>query len=186
MTFSPGIEFIAAEGLRCRRVRRLAIREAVYAGAVIARLTEGAGFHPVGIVRGRAVAAESRKFRRAGDSDPPTRHFADAFPWRHIDYQWKATPSPMLQSNSASWKSSTLDKISITGFQCRAARGLIGMDQNTLAAEASIARGTLIDFEKGKRLPSTNNVDAIARALQSAGVEFIAENGGGPGVRLRK
>ena len=27
---------------------------------------------------------------------------------------------------------------------------------------------------------------AIRRALEQAGVEFIAENGGGPGVRLRK
>jgi len=29
-------------------------------------------------------------------------------------------------------------------------------------------------------------VEAIARAFESAGVEFIAENGGGPGVRLAK
>ena len=29
-------------------------------------------------------------------------------------------------------------------------------------------------------------VDAIRRALESAGVEFIPENGGGAGVRLRK
>jgi hypothetical protein len=29
-------------------------------------------------------------------------------------------------------------------------------------------------------------VEAIASALKKAGVEFIAENGGGPGVRLRK
>jgi hypothetical protein len=27
---------------------------------------------------------------------------------------------------------------------------------------------------------------AVRRALESAGVEFIDENGGGPGVRLRK
>jgi hypothetical protein len=27
---------------------------------------------------------------------------------------------------------------------------------------------------------------AIRRALESAGVEFIEKNGGGPGVRLRK
>jgi hypothetical protein len=31
-----------------------------------------------------------------------------------------------------------------------------------------------------------NNVDAVRRALEAAGVEFIAENGGGAGVRLRK
>jgi hypothetical protein len=42
------------------------------------------------------------------------------------------------------------------------------------------------DFEKGRRVPSANNVAAIRAALESAGVEFIAENGGGAGVRLRK
>ena len=45
------------------------------------------------------------------------------------------------------------------------------MDQNTLALEASVVRGTLIDFEKGKRTPGANNVDAIARGLLAAGVE---------------
>jgi hypothetical protein len=32
----------------------------------------------------------------------------------------------------------------------------------------------------------TNNLEAIQRVLETAGVEFIAGNGGGPGVRLRK
>jgi hypothetical protein len=31
-----------------------------------------------------------------------------------------------------------------------------------------------------------NRERTLKRALESAGVEFIAENGGGPGVRLRK
>ncbi len=31
-----------------------------------------------------------------------------------------------------------------------------------------------------------STVDAIRTALEKAGVEFIAENGGGPGVRLAK
>jgi hypothetical protein len=30
-----------------------------------------------------------------------------------------------------------------------------------------------------------NNIAAVRRALEAAGVEFIAENGGGAGVRLR-
>ena len=34
--------------------------------------------------------------------------------------------------------------------------------------------------------PTAANELAIRRALESAGVEFIDENGGGPGVRLRK
>ena len=39
------------------------------------------------------------------------------------------------------------------------------------------------------RLPPAVTGDTLAkirRALESAGVEFIAENGGGAGVRLRK
>lgn len=87
---------------------------------------------------------------------------------------------------STSIESSILDIKSITGPQCRAARSLLGMGQNALASAASVARGTLIDFETGKRTPTTNNLAAIRAALEAAGVEFIAENGGGPGVRLRK
>jgi hypothetical protein len=35
-------------------------------------------------------------------------------------------------------------------------------------------------------VPVTNNLEAIQRVLEAAGVEFIPGNGGGPGVRLRK
>lgn len=74
----------------------------------------------------------------------------------------------------------------MTGAQCRAGRALIEMDQNTLAAAASVSRGVIIDFEKGKRTPGTNNLAAIRTALENAGVIFVEENGDGPGVRLRK
>ncbi|HEY8008619.1 MAG TPA: hypothetical protein VIE66_17915 [Methylocella sp.] len=33
---------------------------------------------------------------------------------------------------------------------------------------------------------SDDAVEKLRAALESAGVEFIAENGGGPGVRLKK
>lgn len=45
---------------------------------------------------------------------------------------------------------------------------------------------TLRSFEQGERTPDPNNLMAICRALEAAGVEFIEENGGGPGVRLRR
>ncbi|TCT08302.1 helix-turn-helix protein [Aquabacter spiritensis] len=54
-----------------------------------------------------------------------------------------------------------------------------------LASAANVSRNTIVDFEKGRRVPTPNNLAAIQRALEAAGVEFIAENGGGPGVRLR-
>ena len=73
----------------------------------------------------------------------------------------------------------------ITPEQCRAARGLVDMDQATLANAASVSRNVIIDFEKGRSNPNRNNLVAIARVLEEAGVAFISANGGGPGVRLK-
>jgi transcriptional regulator with XRE-family HTH domain len=70
--------------------------------------------------------------------------------------------------------------------QCRAARGLIEWSQRDLAEAAQVGLSTVRNFESGRSVPVTNNLFAIRRALESAGVEFIAENGGGAGVRLRK
>jgi transcriptional regulator with XRE-family HTH domain len=74
--------------------------------------------------------------------------------------------------------------MAITPAQCRAARGLVDMDQATLAEGAMINRSVIIDFEKGRRVPTRNNLAAIQRVLESAGVEFT--NGDAPGVRLRR
>jgi predicted transcriptional regulator len=71
----------------------------------------------------------------------------------------------------------------ITPAQCRAARGLVEMDQGTLADGALVSRSVIIDFEKGRRVPVRNNLAAIQRVLEAAGVEFT--NGDAPGVRLR-
>jgi transcriptional regulator with XRE-family HTH domain len=60
------------------------------------------------------------------------------------------------------------------------------LEQADVAERAGIARATLIDFEKGQRVPRASTIAAIRAALEAAGVDFIAENGGGPGVRLRK
>jgi hypothetical protein len=43
----------------------------------------------------------------------------------------------------------------------------------------------LNNIERGAADPRASNLDKIQRALEEAGVEFIAENGGGPGVRLK-
>ena len=45
--------------------------------------------------------------------------------------------------------------------------------------------GTIVRLERGEVLKE-RTVEAIARAFERPGVEFIAENGGGPGVRLAK
>jgi DNA-binding XRE family transcriptional regulator len=75
---------------------------------------------------------------------------------------------------------------SITREQSRAARALLDWSQGDLSEAAKIARQTVVDFERGARKPYPNNLDAIRSALEKAGVEFIAENGGGAGVRLKK
>lgn len=74
----------------------------------------------------------------------------------------------------------------MTPGQCRAARAILNLEQADLAGRAGVARATLIDFEKEQRAPRESTVAAIRSALEAAGVEFIAENGGGPGVRLRR
>ncbi len=72
----------------------------------------------------------------------------------------------------------------ITPAQCRAARCLLDMDQAVLAEGAMVTRNVIIDFEKGRRVPTRNNLAAIQRVLETAGAEFT--NGDAPGVRLRK
>ncbi len=73
--------------------------------------------------------------------------------------------------------------------QCRAARGLLNWSQDTLAEASKVGISTVGDFERERRTPCNHLLRDIRSALESAGIEFIAENGGGPegpGVRLRK
>lgn len=71
--------------------------------------------------------------------------------------------------------------------QIRAARALVGWSQTEVAAAAGLSIPTVKRAEAdGGIRASEDAVVAIANALKKAGVEFIAENGGGPGVRLRK
>jgi transcriptional regulator with XRE-family HTH domain len=74
----------------------------------------------------------------------------------------------------------------LTPSQSRAARALINWSQPQLAEASGTSVSTIRDFETGKRSPIVNNLTAIRTALEVAGVEFIPENGGGAGVRLRK
>lgn len=74
----------------------------------------------------------------------------------------------------------------ITPEQCRAARALLGISQGQLSEVAGVATPTIADFERGARTPYQRTLQDIREALEAAGVEFIAENGGGPGVRIKK
>jgi transcriptional regulator with XRE-family HTH domain len=58
--------------------------------------------------------------------------------------------------------------------------------QDQLAAASKVAKATIANFELGKRSPYDRTLDDLIAALEDAGVEFIAENGGGAGVRLKR
>jgi DNA-binding transcriptional regulator YiaG len=73
----------------------------------------------------------------------------------------------------------------ITPGQCRAARALLDISQGELAARAECGLSTVVDFERARREVSQAAVRGIQKALQSSGVEFIAEGRLGVGVRLR-
>ncbi len=74
----------------------------------------------------------------------------------------------------------------MTPAQCRAARGLLDWTQQKLADAAGIGVSTAISFERSWRVASPATIQAIQRALEAAGIEFIPENGSGVGVRMKK
>lgn len=65
------------------------------------------------------------------------------------------------------------------------ARAATGLGVRELAEAAGVSPNTVARLERGETLRE-QTVDAIRAALEVAGVEFIAANGGGAGVRLRK
>ena len=70
--------------------------------------------------------------------------------------------------------------------QCRAARGLLDWSQQELAEKAGIGVVTVRQLEAGIHEPRRATLDVVRRCLETAGIEFIDENGGGAGVRLKK
>ena len=69
----------------------------------------------------------------------------------------------------------------------RMARSAIRWSAEKLAKEAQLSWATIQRMEASDDVPSAfaQNLDAVQQALEAAGIEFIEENGGGPGVRLR-
>jgi transcriptional regulator with XRE-family HTH domain len=74
----------------------------------------------------------------------------------------------------------------MTPAQCRAARALLEMSQSQLARAAGLGLSTVVDFEKGRRQVSEKAFQAIRTVFEEAGIDWIDENGGGEGIRLRK
>jgi hypothetical protein len=76
----------------------------------------------------------------------------------------------------------------LTGSQIRAARALVKWSAQDLARKSALGVNTIRRAEAVDGETSLTNANdlAVRRALEQAGVEFIDENGGGPGVRLHK
>ncbi|MBY5484414.1 transcriptional regulator [Rhizobium leguminosarum bv. viciae] len=77
----------------------------------------------------------------------------------------------------------------LTAEQVRAARALLRMEQRDLAERSGVSLPSIKRLEQmNGSLTATrvSTVEAIRAALEAAGVTFIAENGGGPGVRLSR
>jgi hypothetical protein len=76
----------------------------------------------------------------------------------------------------------------LTSGQLRAARAFLRWRAEDLARESAVGVATVRRAELAENETSMTAANdlAVRRALENAGVEFIDENGGGPGVRLRK
>ena len=66
------------------------------------------------------------------------------------------------------------------------ARAALNWSVRDLAEAAGIHRNTVTNIETRRYAGDATTLAAIVGALKRAGVEFIDENGGGPGVRLRE
>ena len=80
----------------------------------------------------------------------------------------------------------SIPKVSIR--QIKAARALLAWSQERLAEMAGISTPTIkrLEARDGPLGGRSETADKIRTALERGGVEFIDENGGGAGVRLRK
>ena len=74
----------------------------------------------------------------------------------------------------------------VTAAQCRAARGLLDWSQQELADRAGLGIVTIRQIEADITDPRRATLVVLKQAFERSGIEFIDENGGGPGVRIRK
>jgi transcriptional regulator with XRE-family HTH domain len=74
----------------------------------------------------------------------------------------------------------------MTPEQCRAARGWLGWSQQELATRAGIAKNTVYQFETKLRTPTPNNIAALRRAIEAAGVRLVFDRDGTAAGILRQ
>jgi transcriptional regulator with XRE-family HTH domain len=76
--------------------------------------------------------------------------------------------------------------MAVTSAQVRMARAALEWTVRDLADATGLHRNTITNLEVGRYGGDPETLSNIRSVLEAAGVEFIDENGGGPGVRLRK
>jgi transcriptional regulator with XRE-family HTH domain len=74
----------------------------------------------------------------------------------------------------------------VTSAQLRMARAALNWTVRDLAEATGLHRNTITNIEVGRYAGDQKSLEKIEAVLRKAGIEFINENGGGPGVRLRK
>ena len=106
-----------------------------------------------------------------------------------LDRPFSGFGAPARVFSNLAHMGSKLKKTSaLSSAQIRAGRALLRWSVQDLARASALGVNTIRRAEvaeEGTSLTAAND-RAIRRALETAGVEFIDENGGGPGVRLRK
>lgn len=68
--------------------------------------------------------------------------------------------------------------------QSRAARGWLDWSQDDLAKRANVSLSTVRDFEKGRRVPIANNLDALKRAFEVVGIRLLYDGEKPKGVEF--
>jgi transcriptional regulator with XRE-family HTH domain len=76
----------------------------------------------------------------------------------------------------------------LTSEQIRAARMLLRWEQRDLAEASGISLPSVkrLETQPGPLSAQERTLTELRKALEKAGVEFIPENGGGAGVRMKK
>jgi DNA-binding transcriptional regulator YiaG len=76
--------------------------------------------------------------------------------------------------------------IGMSPEQCRAARGWLKWSQQDLADRSNVGWSTVRDFEAGRRQPIGNNLTAMRRAFEAAGITMVFDDEGkATGIALR-
>ena len=76
----------------------------------------------------------------------------------------------------------------ITSAQIRAARALLDWSRADLSKNSGVGASALMRLESAVGIPSGNikTFEAVQKAFENAGIEFIGTPEDGPGVRLHK